>query len=177
MAAAMPLIRARVRGVQFVVACAPTLSASPFAPLAQAGATLVHDRTDDAIAAADVVVTASGTATVQTALHEKPMVVVYRLSALSYAIGKPFVSVSMYAMPNLVAGRPIVPELIQDGCTPERIADETVALLTDSTRRERASAELADVARQLGQPGASGRAAEAVLRVARSPRPAGTGPT
>ena len=65
-----------------------------------------------------MVITASGTATVQAALHERPMVVVYRLSPLTYRLGKPFVNVDMYAMPNLVAGRRIVPELIQDDFTP-----------------------------------------------------------
>ena len=66
------------------------------------------------LAASDVVITASGTATVQAALHERPMVVVYKLSPLTYRLGKPFVNVDMYAMPNLVADRRIVPELIQD---------------------------------------------------------------
>ena len=61
------------------------------------------------LAASDVVITASGTATVQAALHERPMVVVYRLSPLTYRLGKPFLNVDTYAMPNLVAGRRIVP--------------------------------------------------------------------
>ena len=84
---------------------------------------LAHDRTDDVLAACDVVITASGTATVQAALHERPMVVVYQLSPLTYALGKPFVNVDTYAMPNLVAGQRIVPELIQSDFTPERVAD------------------------------------------------------
>jgi lipid-A-disaccharide synthase len=174
LAAALPRIAARVPGVQFVVACAPTLPAEAFDELA-AGAgglrpILVRDRTDDVLNACDAVITASGTATVQSALHGRPMVVVYKLSSLSYAIGKPFVSVSLYAMPNLVAGRQIVPELIQDDCTPERVAEETVSLLTDRRRRDEMQRALRDVAGRLGAPGASGRAAEAVLAVARRPR-------
>ena len=70
------------------------------------------------LAASDVVITASGTATVQAALHERPMVVVYRLSPLTYRIGKPFVRVDMYAMANLVAGKRVVPELIQERLHP-----------------------------------------------------------
>ena len=62
------------------------------------------DRTDDVLAAADVVVTASGTATAQAALHERPMVVIYKLSPLTYALGKPLVTIDTYAMANLVAG-------------------------------------------------------------------------
>lgn len=164
---ALPAIRARVPGVQFVVACAPTLGDEHFQPFAAAGAALARDRADDVLASSDVVVTASGTATVQAALHRRPMVVVYKLSPVSYAIGKPLVTVSMYAMPNLVAERRIVPELIQEGCTPSAIADETIALLTDAARHAVQRAALDEVATRLGATGASGRAADAVLRVAR----------
>ena len=70
--------------------------------------------------AADVALVASGTVTVQAALHQCPMVVVYRLSPLTYRLGKPFVHVDTYAMANLIAGRRVVPELIQDAFTPQR---------------------------------------------------------
>jgi lipid-A-disaccharide synthase len=169
-AAALPLIAARVPGVQYVVACAPGLDAALCAPLegaASAGSlATVRGHADDVIASADVAITASGTATVQCALHERPMVVVYRLSPLTYAVGKPFVKVDMYAMPNLVAGRRIVPELIQDGFTPDRVAGETVALLTDQERHTRMREALREVRARLGGPGASGRAAEAILDIA-----------
>ena len=166
LAAAIPLIRARVPAVQFLVAAAPNLPSGLFAPLLTPGAMLVHDRVDDVLAASDVVITASGTATVQAALHERPMVVVYRVSPLTYRLGKPFLKVDMYAMPNLVAGRRVVPELIQDDFTPERLAEETVALLTDSARHARTSEALRRVREKLGAPGASARAAEAILEVA-----------
>lgn len=164
---AMPLIRARVPDVQFTVACAPTIDAAEFAPLVTgtSGAVLIRDRTDDVIASADVAITASGTATVQCALHERPMVVVYRLSPLSYRLGKRFIKVDMYAMPNLVAGSRIVPELIQDDFTPERVTDEVVSLLTDHERHTRMTEALRRVKAQLGTSGASGRAADAVLEV------------
>jgi lipid-A-disaccharide synthase len=102
---------------------------------------------------------------VQCALHERPMVVVYRLSPLSYRLGKRFVKVDMYAMPNLVAGSRIVPELIQDDFTPERVEDEVVSLLTDRERHARMTEALRRVKAQLGTPGASSRAADAVLEV------------
>ena len=163
---AMALIRARVPRVQFTVACAPTLVDAEFAPFSGAsGTVLLRDRTDDVIASADVAITASGTATVQCALHERPMVVVYRLSPLSYRLGKRFVKVDMYAMPNLVAGSRIVPELIQDDFTPQRVADEAVALLTDRERHARMTEALRRVKEQLGSSGASSRAADAVLEV------------
>jgi lipid-A-disaccharide synthase len=166
LAAAIPLIRSRVDGVQFVVAAAPSLSTDVFDPLTAQGAVLVHHRADDVLASSDVVVTASGTATVQAALHERPMVVVYRVSPLTYWLGKSFLKVDTFAMPNLVAGRRIVPELIQDDFTPGRVAEETVGLLTDAARRAQTSEALRRVREQLGAPGASGRAAAAVLDVA-----------
>ena len=171
MVSALGLIRARVPDVQFTVACAPNIDSRQFAPLTSAGEglgrpVLVHDRSDDVIASADVAITASGTATVQCALHQRPMVVVYRLSPLTYRLGKPFVNVDTYAMPNLVAGRRIVPELIQDEFTPESVANETVALLTDPARHASTREALRNVRERLGAPGASGRAADAILEVA-----------
>ena len=168
MAASLPLIRARVPGVQFIVAAAPNLQDELFGPLLGAsGPVLVRERTDDVLAACDVVITASGTATVQAALHERPMVVVYRLSPLTYRIGKPFVRVDTFAMANLVAGERIVPELIQDDFTPLRVADETVRLLTDRELYMRTRDALRRVREKLGGSGASGRAADAVLALAR----------
>jgi lipid-A-disaccharide synthase len=177
MVAALPLIRARVPDVQFTVACAPNIEDWQFAPLMTAGEgfnrpVLVHDRSDDVIASSDVAITASGTATVQCALHERPMVVVYRLSPLTYLVGKPFVKIDTYAMPNLIAGRHIVPELIQDDFTPARVADETVAFLTDRSRHARTREALRRVREQLGSPGASGRVADAVIQSARGAKPA-----
>lgn len=167
-AAAIPLIAARVPRVQFVVAAAPNLPRELFAPFEQAAPrpVVVSGRADDVLASCDAVVTASGTATVQAALHERPMVVVYRLSQLTYRIGKPFVKVDTYAMANLVAGRRVVPELIQQDFTPARVADEAVRFLTDSGRFEATREALRDVRAKLGAPGASGRAADAVLEVA-----------
>jgi len=168
---ACPLVAARVPDVQFLVARAPSLDDALFAPLGaleEAGLPLgvIDGATDDVLAAADVVITASGTATVQTALHGRPMVIVYRLSPLTYRIGRRFVRVSAYGMVNLVAGRPIVPELIQEDFTPERVAAETVSLLTDEARGAVMRRDLDAVRRRLGEPGASRRAAAAVLETA-----------
>jgi len=94
------------------------------------------------------------------------MVVVYRLSPLTYRLGKPFVRVDTYAMANLVAGKRIVPELIQEDFTAQRVAEEAVRFLTDQDLHARTRDELHRVREKLGEPGASGRAAEAVLAVA-----------
>ena len=162
-AASLPLIRAQVPDVQFIVAAAPNLPDALFEPL---HSPLVRNATDDVLAAADVVITASGTATVQAALHERPMVVVYRLSPLTYRIGKPFVRVDTYAMANLVAGKRVVPELIQESFTGDRVAQEAVQLLTSPDLYAQTQQELRLVRRKLGEGGASGRAADAVLSVA-----------
>ena len=171
-AASLPAIRAAVPDVQFVVACAPGRRPDEFAAILAAapGTPVVQHRTDDVLAASDVVVTASGTATAQTALHERPMVVIYKLSPLTYALGKPLVTVDTYAMANLIAGERIVPELIQDGCTPEAIAAETTSFLRDRERWTRTHARLAETRAKLGAPGSTARVADAVLAVARRPR-------
>jgi lipid-A-disaccharide synthase len=172
MAASLPLIRARVPDVQFVVAVAPNLPDPLFEPLIRdvtsgfSRTILIREQTDDVLAASDVAITASGTATVQAALHERPMVVVYKLSPLTYRLGKPFVRVDTYAMANLVAGKRVVPELIQENFTAERVAEETIRFLTDREVHARTRDELRRVREKLGEPGASGRAAEAVLAVA-----------
>src|SRR5688500_3812079 len=169
LAAAVPRIASAVMGTQFLVARAPNLPDSYFAPFHSSGAPvrIVADAADDVLAASDVVITASGTATVQTALHGKPMVVVYRLSPVTYKLGKPLVRVAMFSMVNLVAGRRIVEELIQDGCTPEAVAHETVELLTNEDKVADMKEQLAIVRQKLGGSGASGRAADAILEVAR----------
>ena len=122
--------------------------------------------TDDVLAAADVVVTASGTATVQAALHGRPMVIVYRLSPLTYAIGRRFVRVPTYGMVNLVAGRRIVPELIQTDLTPEAVARETVSLADRPGARRAHAGRSGGGPRSAWRTGASARAAQAVIRVA-----------
>jgi lipid-A-disaccharide synthase len=172
------IIRSRVPAVQFIVARAAHLTGEVFEPLALLDAgrpgghpvTIVETHADDVLAAADVALVASGTVTVQAALHECPMVVVYRLSPLTYRLGKPFIHVDTYAMANLIAGKRVVPELIQDAFTPEAVAEEALKVLTDPQHAAQVRAELRAVKEKLGQPGASVRAAAAVLDVARQGR-------
>lgn len=168
LAAAVPRIASSLVGTQFIVARAPNLADTYFGPFQGTGATvrIVEGATDDVIAASDLVITASGTATVQTALHGTPMVVVYRLSPMTYRLGRPLVRVSMFSMVNLVAGERVVPELIQDDCTPPNVAREALDLLTNRERAADMRERLAEVREKLGGPGASARAAEAVLEVA-----------
>jgi lipid-A-disaccharide synthase len=96
------------------------------------------------------------------------MVVIYKLSGLSHALLRRFVHVDAAAMPNLVAGARIVPELIQRECTPARVAEEAVALLTDQEKHSRMREALGAVRDRLSLPGATARAAEAVIAAATS---------
>jgi lipid-A-disaccharide synthase len=169
-AEAVPKIAARVPGVQFVIARAPNLDDGLFEPFGLSGVTLriADTQTDDVLNACDAVITASGTATVQAALHGKPMVVIYKLSPMTYRLGIRLARVDKYAMVNLIAGDRIVVELIQDACTADAIAEESVRLLNDRDYRARMIASIENVKRQLGGPGASDRAADAILDVVHS---------
>jgi len=168
---AAKIIGTRLPAVQFVLARAPHLGDELFAELGAGPAiTMVANATDDVLAAADVGLLASGTVTVQAALRECPMIVVYRLSPLTYRLGRRFVHVNTFAMANLVAGRTVVPELEQDEFTPEAVAREALGLLENPERAATMRSELREVRAKLGEPGASRRAAEAVLAVARAGR-------
>jgi lipid-A-disaccharide synthase len=160
-------IRASVPDAQFLVARAPHLEDRLFRT-ASGPCVVVESDTNTVLASSDVVLTASGTATVQTALHDKPMVIVYRLSPLTYRLGRRLVTVDTIGMVNLIAGEKIVPELVQDAFTPEAVAREAVSMLSDRERASRIREGLARVRERLGGPGASRRAAEAVFRVVRA---------
>jgi lipid-A-disaccharide synthase len=164
-------IETSVPHVQFVVARAPSLDDALFNAIRDRGparVAVIEGDTDTVLASADVALTASGTATVQAALHDTPMVVVYRVSPMTYRLGRRLIRLETFAMVNLIAGERIVPELIQDAFTPEAVAREAVALLTDRSRAAQMRAGLARVRERLGGRGASRRAAEAILRVATS---------
>jgi lipid-A-disaccharide synthase len=166
LAAAAAAIRRTVPSAQFVVARAPNLEDALFASVRTlAQCAIVEGETDSVLAAADAAIVASGTATVQAALHNTPMVVVYRLSPMTYRLVRPLVRVQAVAMVNLIAGQKIVPELIQDAFTPDAAANETVTLLTNPRQAAAVRQQLAEVRRRLGAPGASRRAAEAILTV------------
>jgi lipid-A-disaccharide synthase len=117
------------------------------------------------LGACTAAIVASGTATVEAALLGTPMVVVYRLSPVTYHLGRHFVNVPHYAMANLIAGRRLVPELIQAGFTGETVAAEALRLLEDPASRARMKEGLAEVRGRLGAPGASARAADEVRRL------------
>lgn len=171
LAGALRLLRGRRPDVQPLLARAPALEPQLLRThLAGLDVPTVTGRSTEVLGAAQAALVASGTATVETALVGTPMAVVYRVSPLSYFLGRRFVSVSHFAMVNLIAGREVVRELIQGDFTPERVLQEALRLLEDGPYAERMRADLADVRARLGQPGASVRAAEAVAAELRSAR-------
>jgi lipid-A-disaccharide synthase len=156
-----------------VIAVAPGLHVEKLKALfpAQLQVKFIEEDTYNALAAADLAIVSSGTATVETALLGTPMIVVYRLSPLTARLAKPLVKTKYFSMVNLIAGRAVVPELIQDDFTPRRLAEEVARLLSTSEEGRRRVSEmtrgLAEVQELLGPPGAVDRAAEAIAELLR----------
>jgi lipid-A-disaccharide synthase len=166
---ALQEIRSTFAGkLQLVLAVAPGLKLEQLKAMfpAQWQAKFMEQDTYNAVAAADLVIVSSGTATVEAALLGKPMIVVYRLSPLTAKLVKPLVKTKYFSMVNLIAGHTVVPELIQDDFTPRRVAEEAAKLLSPSEDGKRRVEEmcrgLAEVRGMLGPPGAVDRAADAI---------------
>jgi lipid-A-disaccharide synthase len=167
LAGAIAMLRAWRPDLEFLLPLAPAIDPNLLQPclrglpvrlVPQGGAQSV-------LAACQAAMVASGTATVEAAILGAPMVVVYRLSALTHFLGRRLVKVPHVAMVNLIAGKRAVPELIQAEFTPERVAGEVRSLLEQPERREAMKRDLDEVRRRLGEKGASRRAAEAVAAV------------
>ncbi|MBI3399246.1 MAG: lipid-A-disaccharide synthase [Deltaproteobacteria bacterium] len=126
---------------------------------------IVSGRLYEALRASDAAIVASGTATLETALMEIPMVIVYKLSFLTAIIGRIFVHIDDVGLPNIVAGRRIVPELIQEYATPSAIAENILRILKDKGEREKMISELKEVGKRLGKVDASRNAAEKIYKV------------
>jgi lipid-A-disaccharide synthase len=118
-----------------------------------------------ALKQADVALACSGTVTMECALCGVPSVVFYKTSWINYEVAKRIVTVNFLAMPNLLTNEPIFPEFIQGAATPENVANAALELLRDEPRRQRIKAKLAEIIASLGGPGASRRAAKAVVRL------------
>jgi len=152
----------RIGDVQFVHAAAHGLNSEFFERYAKGSVEIrrVEGATYDALAAADVSIVASGTATVEAALLDAPMVVVYRVKPSTAFILKGLLRTPFIGMVNLIAGREVAPEFIQDAFTPEAVAAEVRELLESEAARNEMRAGLADVRAKLGPGGAIERAAD-----------------
>ena len=169
----LPIIREACKRIhretqaQFVIAAAPE---SNVASLREGWppdilVKIVIGQTYNALAAADAAIVSSGTATIEAALLDVPMVVVYRVTPLTALLAKPLVRTPFFSMVNLIAGKRAVPELIQNDFTPDQAAAEILSLLNNQAAREALRRELAEVRQRLGPPGAVDRAADAILKL------------
>jgi lipid-A-disaccharide synthase len=116
-----------------------------------------------ALAEADVALASTGTVTMECAFFGVPTVTLYKTSWLTYQIARRIVTVKSLTMPNLLAGETVYPEFIQQEATPENLARAALELLQDESRRAKIKAQLAKIIASLGEPGAAGRAAKAIL--------------
>lgn len=154
------------REIQFVVLKASTVDREQLETLlsmAPVPVVMVEMDAYNLMNASDMAWVASGTATLEAALLRKPMIVVYRLSRLTYALARLLVRVNYIGMVNIVAGARVVPELIQDDVTEDRICTETQRILTDPNLTRQIVKRLEDVRERLGSPGAPRRVAEMAL--------------
>lgn len=161
----------RSNGVSLAVAQADSLASgelTPFLELGPKDVKLVVGRTHDLQNAADVILTASGTATLETALMLTPMVVIYRLKLLSYQIFRRMIKIEHVAMANLIAGEEVVPELLQNDARPDNIVTELNRILDSPEDRRRMVEGLTLIRKKLGGPGASLRAARLLLETINS---------
>lgn len=172
MLAAMKGLKRKIPSIQPVIAVAAAIDpALPDRIVREMGmgpeVALIVARPDDVLAASDAAVVASGTATLQAAIHETPMVIVYRVSPVTYWLGRLLVRTDHIGMANVVAQERIVTELLQDQMTPEGIGEEVYGMLANPDYRDRIKKNLTKVRTRLGTPGASGRAARAILEFLR----------
>jgi lipid-A-disaccharide synthase len=169
MLAAATILSSRFPDLQFVLPVAPTLdrsSVSGFVERSGVPVRLVEGRAYDTLRASDAAIVASGTATLETGLMAVPMVIVYRISALNYFILTKLVrGVKDVGLVNIVAGRRIVPELVQKDSTPQNMADAVSAMLNDPVYYKRVRSDLFAIRARLGEGGASARAAAVVKEV------------
>lgn len=162
------LMRAQRPELHFVLPLAPGLNSEvvePYLKDAPAGTAVLSGLAAQAMARSRVLLVASGTATLQAALAGTPMVVVYKTGKFNYLVARSLIQVDHIAMPNLIAQRRLVPELVQEMATPENVAAEGLRLLEDQERRQWMIQGLGEVRQRLGGPGASRKVAELALSI------------
>lgn len=159
---AAELLQKEYPEVQFVLPLASTLSEEDILPhLKRSGisATITRQRIHDLIRACDAIISVSGTVTLEIALIGTPMVIIYKLAPFTYQIARRVVKIEHIGLCNIVAGRSLVKELIQEQANPEAIAAEVVKIITDDAYRTAMKADLATIRNKLGGGGAAQRTA------------------
>ena len=160
---AAEILTQQIKDIRFVLPLADTLEQAVITEMTSLFKVKVHiiaGHTYDVISCADLALVASGTATLETGLLGVPMVIIYKVSFLSYMLGKLFVHVKNIGLVNIVAGKTVVPELIQGDASGKRIAEEALAILNSKEKKQKIIKELEALRDNLGEPGAAGRAAQ-----------------
>ena len=164
--ASAQLLQKETPDLQFIIPLAPGIpreTLSPWMRNISVPVKVVEGWTYDVMNISELLITASGTATLEAAILGKPMVIVYKVSFLSYWIGRALIQVDHIGLVNLVAGKEIAPELIQDEVNPQRVAEEALRILRDPTLCRRMTEAMTGVRQSLGEPGAAQRAAHIVM--------------
>jgi lipid-A-disaccharide synthase len=160
--ASAQLLQKETPDLQFIIPLAPGIlqgTLSPWMRNISVPVKVVEGWTYDVMNLSELLITASGTATLEAAILGKPMVIVYKVSFFSYWIGRALIQVDHIGLVNLVAGKEIAPELIQKDVNPERLAEEALHILRDPILCRRMTESMAEVCQSLGEPGAAQRAA------------------
>lgn len=162
------ILSSRIKGIRFAVPVASSIRDADMEGMVRgAGAeiSIVSNKLREILDQATLAITASGTVTLEAALAGTPMIIVYKMSPLSFLLARHLVRVKHIGLANLVARKSIVPELIQQAVSPERIAALALKMIKDEKALEHMRFELGRVAEKLGAPGASERAARVALRL------------
>lgn len=162
------LLRKHFPDVQFILPLASSLTTADIAPFLESpdlDVRVIEEKVYDVMQVCDAIITVSGTVTLETALMGVPMVIIYRVSPLTYAVGKRLIKVDHIGICNIVAGERVVQELIQDDAEPAWITAEIARILTDDDYAKEMRARLAGIRAKLGSGGGSARAAGLVLEM------------
>jgi len=160
-------IKRSLKGIQFLLPVADSVFEKRIARIVEESGIdvkVINNNIYDVMNVSDLVITASGTATLEAACLRTPMIVVYKTSLTTWILGNILIKLPYVSLPNILAGRRIVPELLQFRVTPNRLANLALSLLEDSQELEEMKTELNKVARKLGEPGAIERAARIVVK-------------
>ena len=167
------LLQKEISDLQFIIPLAPGISratSSRWMGGISIPLNVVEGFTYDVMNLSELLITASGTATLEGAILGKPMVIIYKVSFPSYWIGRALIRVDCIGLVNLVAGQKIVPELIQKDVNPQRITEEALQILKAPTLCHRMTESMAEVRKNLGEPGAAQRAARIVTALLKEAR-------
>ena len=165
------LLQREIPDLQFIIPLAPGIPKTTLSPLMKnisVPVKTVEGWTYDVMNISELLITASGTATLEGAILGKPMVIIYKVSFLSYWIGRLLIRLDHIGLVNLVAGEEVSPELIQKDVNPQRIVEEAIRILRDPILCRRMTDSMARVCQSLGEPGAAQRAARIVTSMLRA---------